>query len=264
MADRAKKISELPVATSAVGADLFIIVANTTGIPVTKQITTNAFSQSFANIVIGAANAGSMGMVTIGDHLTIDDANTGLISVKTANTEQHGVVAQGNNVYINANGYLGVVGGNTTSRGVVQIGDNISVDGNSVISIPYGNVITHGVVAQGNNVYINSNGYIGVVGGNTTSRGVVSVGNNLYVTAGAEIGVRVANSSVAGVMKIGDNLAMTGANSDVLSLSNVVSVVAVPSNSTSTGVGGQIAFNNDYIFVCIGVNTWKRAALSTW
>ena len=51
-----------------------------------------------------------------------------------------------------------------------------------------------------------------------------------------------------GVVKIGNNFTMTGANSDVLSLSNVVSVVAVPANSTSTGVGGQIAFNNDYIF----------------
>lgn len=187
MADRAKKISELPVATSAVGADLFIIVANTTGIPVTKQITTNAFSQSFANIVIGAANAGSMGLVTIGNHLTIDNANTGQISVRVANSSVFGVVAQGNNLYINANGYIGAVGANSTTHGVVQIGDNISVTGNSIISVPYGNVTVHGVVAQGNNVYINSNGFIGVVGANSTVRGVIRTSSNFSVDANATL-----------------------------------------------------------------------------
>jgi hypothetical protein len=38
-----------------------------------------------------------------------------------------------------------------------------------------------------------------------------------------------------------------------------------PSSSTSTGTLGQIACDNDYLYVCTAANTWKRtAALSGW
>lgn len=187
MADRAKKITDLPSATAAVGSDIFIIVANTSGVATTKQITTNAFSQSFANIVVGAANSSYMGLVTIGDRLTVENANTGLINVRLANSDVHGVVAQGNNIYINSNGYIGVVGANSTTRGVVSIGNNITVSNTSEISIPYGNASSHGVVAQGNNVYINANGFIGVVGANSTTRGVIRTSSNFSVDANSTL-----------------------------------------------------------------------------
>ena len=34
--------------------------------------------------------------------------------------------------------------------------------------------------------------------------------------------------------------------------------------ATSTGTKGDICHDNDYIYVCIATNTWKRAAISTW
>ncbi|KYG76389.1 hypothetical protein AWW68_19565 [Roseivirga spongicola] len=37
-----------------------------------------------------------------------------------------------------------------------------------------------------------------------------------------------------------------------------------PSSSSDTGEVGAIRFANDYIYVCTSVNTWKRAAISTW
>ena len=35
-------------------------------------------------------------------------------------------------------------------------------------------------------------------------------------------------------------------------------------NSTDTGTTGEICWDNDYIYVCVATNTWKRAGLSSW
>jgi hypothetical protein len=37
-----------------------------------------------------------------------------------------------------------------------------------------------------------------------------------------------------------------------------------PATSTSTGVAGQIAWDTNYVYVCVATNTWKRSALTTW
>lgn len=39
---------------------------------------------------------------------------------------------------------------------------------------------------------------------------------------------------------------------------------SVPGSAGATGAAGQMAYDSDYIYVCIATNTWKRAALSTW
>ena len=39
---------------------------------------------------------------------------------------------------------------------------------------------------------------------------------------------------------------------------------AIPATASSEGFAGQIAYDSDYIYVCISADTWKRAALSTW
>jgi hypothetical protein len=38
----------------------------------------------------------------------------------------------------------------------------------------------------------------------------------------------------------------------------------VPATSTSTGQKGQIVYSEDYIYVCIATDTWKRVAISVW
>ena len=39
---------------------------------------------------------------------------------------------------------------------------------------------------------------------------------------------------------------------------------ATPASAAATGTEGDIAWDSDYIYVAVGTNTWKRAALSTW
>lgn len=39
---------------------------------------------------------------------------------------------------------------------------------------------------------------------------------------------------------------------------------AAPATSASTGTPGQIAFDNNSLYVCVGVNAWKKLPLSTF
>lgn len=38
----------------------------------------------------------------------------------------------------------------------------------------------------------------------------------------------------------------------------------VPASASASGVSGQVAYDSNYIYVCVATNTWKRAALTTW
>ena len=38
----------------------------------------------------------------------------------------------------------------------------------------------------------------------------------------------------------------------------------VPASSTSTGIQGQLAFDDEYFYICVQNNIWKRFLLSTW
>ena len=37
-----------------------------------------------------------------------------------------------------------------------------------------------------------------------------------------------------------------------------------PATASSSGTTGDIAYDSDYLYVCVATDTWKRVALSTW
>ncbi len=41
-------------------------------------------------------------------------------------------------------------------------------------------------------------------------------------------------------------------------------LVGVPSSASAAGKPGMFAKDDSYIYVCVGDNTWKRVAISTW
>jgi len=49
-----------------------------------------------------------------------------------------------------------------------------------------------------------------------------------------------------------------------LDISAVSIFTAVPAGPTSAGEAGQIAFDGGYLYVCVALNTWLRAALGPW
>jgi hypothetical protein len=48
------------------------------------------------------------------------------------------------------------------------------------------------------------------------------------------------------------------------SLAVKLTLVSVPSTSTSTGTTGQVAFDDNYFYICTAINTWKRTSIVTW
>lgn len=52
-------------------------------------------------------------------------------------------------------------------------------------------------------------------------------------------------------------------NVDIFSANLIISNT-VPANSTSNGITGTITRDNNYIYVCVANNTWKRTELSGW
>jgi hypothetical protein len=43
-----------------------------------------------------------------------------------------------------------------------------------------------------------------------------------------------------------------------------IATAQTPASATATGVAGTIAWDSNYVYVCVATNTWKRSALSTW
>jgi len=71
----------------------------------------------------------------------------------------------------------------------------------------------------------------------------------------AEVSVRYNNSTKWETTNTGTK---TTGQMDLAALNSA------PSSASDTGVTGEIRFTADYIYVCVGTNTWKRAALATW
>ena len=250
MADRAKKLSELPTATTVVNNDIFIIVANTAGVATTKQISVNNFKAVFSSVVVPTANTTTSGTIKVASGMVINATGFLNANINYANSTVHGVVAAGNNVYINANGYLGVFGANTTELGVVQVGNNLTVSASSLLSVSGANTTTRGVVQVGSNLTVDANA-------------VLSVSNNLIVsnlqvsTVTSNLIPHTANSYQLG----NTSQYWRSLHVDGFTVNNGG---AAPANSTSAGVSGQFAFDISYVYLCVANNTWKRAALSTW
>ena len=45
---------------------------------------------------------------------------------------------------------------------------------------------------------------------------------------------------------------------------NIIISNSTPANSSANGVAGTIRFDNNYVYICVSNNTWKRADLTSW
>lgn len=60
------------------------------------------------------------------------------------------------------------------------------------------------------------------------------------------------------------NLTLTGQNINLSASGVIIPNPTVPTSTGSAGVRGQISWDNDFIYVCVSGDSWKRAALTTW
>lgn len=53
-------------------------------------------------------------------------------------------------------------------------------------------------------------------------------------------------------------------NFTVESLKDFIISSSAPVSASATGTAGQVAYDADYLYVCVATDTWKRVAISTW
>ena len=101
-------------------------------------------------------------------------------------------------------------------------------------------------------------GYGAYVYPNTLGTGTWSYWAQLYLGAGptatTKWGIYQADSGAQNGF-LGQVLCAGG-----LSLPNP----STPASSSATGTTGQIAWDSNFLYICVNTNTWKRISLSTW
>ena len=81
----------------------------------------------------------------------------------------------------------------------------------------------------------------------TTNANTTLNGSNTYITAN----VNATGISTINQLKVANNHL-------------VISTAQTPGSNSATGAAGEIAWDTDYIYVCIADNIWKRVAISSF
>ena len=74
-----------------------------------------------------------------------------------------------------------------------------------------------------------------------------------------ELAVTASVSANDRILVLSGGAAKTATVQTVIRISNTV-----PANSASAGTAGTLAYDSEYLYVCVSSNTWVRTALSTW
>ena len=158
------------------------------------------------------------------------------------------VVLAGTN---SANGYVQLNIQNVSSVGTLASADFIATAPNGDDTSKY---IDMGI--NGNNYSSSSwtisganDGYVYVNSGNLTL-GTDTPNTTVKVHVGGTLASNVITTFSSSNVTIGGNL--------------IVGNTYTPTLANSTGTAGQIAWDNNYVYICIATNTWKRANISTW
>ena len=102
-------------------------------------------------------------------------------------------------------------------------------------------------------------GYLYVAGYDAAGPSTGNVGNLIIGSTNGVVKTFVGNTSDANVVTTVSESGLT-----VNRGTFVVSANSAPVAANSTGTAGTIAWDGDYVYVCVATDTWKRANLSTW
>ena len=166
MTDRAKKITELDALTAPASTDLLIIEDDPSGTPVTKKITLNNLLNSglITSNAYAIANTTEPGVIKVGDQLSVNATGFLNTNLNIANTTEPGVITVGDQLSVNATGFLNtnLNIANTTVSGVIIVGDQLSVNATGFLNtnLNIANTETAGVIIVGENLSVNATGFL--------------------------------------------------------------------------------------------------------
>jgi len=95
----------------------------------------------------------------------------------------------------------------------------------------------------------------------------VNVGTNINDGTGDSLrdAFNKINQNFSNISSIGVNTGNISCQRTIEILGNLIlQEPSVPATSNAAGAAGQITWDNNYIYICVATNTWKRASLATW
>lgn len=162
----------------------------------------------------------------------------------------------------------GDITGNVTGNLTGNVTGNVT--GNLTGNVT-GNVagnLTGNVTSTGSSSFTS----IAVTGGtiNGTQIGATSASAGTFtgitVTGTATIATAAVSAGAIDGTNIGSTTPDAGTFTTLATTGDKVSVqtAKTPASAGASGTAGDIAWDTNYIYVCVATNTWKRALLSTW
>jgi hypothetical protein len=94
--------------------------------------------------------------------------------------------------------------------------------------------------------------------------------NGMFYKAAKQLGWSTNGVVFPALTNTGTTNIVAAAEDGTLFLTNIVSGgggvswTNVPSATNSAGVAGQLAYTNNYLYICTDTNTWRRVQLGTW
>jgi hypothetical protein len=155
------------------------VIAGTYGTPLQiPQFTVDPAGRiTFAqNVDIQKANKTQLGVVQIGNNISVDASS--VISVPVSSTGTPGVVSPGSTVNVSGLGVLNVNTATTAAKGVVQVGNNLNISGSGILSVPLATSSTAGVIVVGSNLQTSSSGVLTVRTATTSVQGATTLVND--------------------------------------------------------------------------------------
>jgi hypothetical protein len=220
------------------------------------------------NVVIGAN--GQLWTFGTNGNLTLP---SNVASINYANGTPYGAAGNvtGGNVRIEDEGLV-----------LTNAVNTINFAGNGVVATNAGNIVTVTISGAPSNLPVQT-GNAGLVlmtdGANLYWNGALGASYEIdgsYANAippGATLDAGSANADYTGETQVYggaassdysltlSSIALTGQYEDLI---DAPDSTAVPLTATSSGVKGQMAFNANWLYVCINDNQWRRASLNSW
>ncbi|MFA5999807.1 MAG: hypothetical protein WC783_02385 [Candidatus Paceibacterota bacterium] len=209
--------------------------------------TTTATSINIAGNNINTIFGGNVGIGTVTpNYVGLTDTKKVLT---LAGTSDHGALE-----------FANTIGDSATNVGLIYFSMPTNTAGNGK---PVAEIVgsSAGVVANDKGGYLRF--YTKVDGGALAERlrintsGGVGLGN-----AYRAVDPGTNNLIVEGNVGIG--VTNPGAKLDINSDSFILKTAKTPASASATCTTGTIAWDSDYVYVCVATNTWKRSALTTW
>jgi hypothetical protein len=164
---------------------------------------------------------------------------------------------------------LTVAGGAVTvvtivGSGAIRVGQPITID---PVGIPAGLATGSGfsvIVATTN--FGTNNTAIGRFAGQNNSTGSrnVFIGSLAGQNETSSDNLYISNTNTSTPLIKGKFDSAGGNNGSVRIYGDLQLTTKTPASATATGTVGTITYDNDYIYICIATDTWKRSAITTW